>query len=531
MTGAGQRPPRNFCVVFAIPATAAGDRMLRAPLQPLLNLDLRMMKPTALVWTTAIAAGLFVCQSATAARPKIDTSPNRAATPLDPGLKQIGVIKPRPAYEISGSNWTLGCETLDRDYADYRQYRQYLVPLGISTIRLQGGWAKTEKVKGQYDFKWLDLIIADALALGLNILLETGYGNSIYEGGGGWDLAGGFPTSETALAAWDRWVEAMALRYKDQVQDWAMWNEPDINKQHKPEDIAAFNIRTAEIIRRVNPEARIAGLSLASSNPKLLESCLQAIHAKGKIDLFDWFIYHGYEFNPDNSYSKVEQLKATLAKYSKKARMRQGENGCPSETATKFALSNHPWTEYSQAKWNLRRMMGDLGHDVESAVFTICDFNHVGREINRKGLLRATADKKVEKIKLAYYSVQNCVAIFDEDLERVTRPSVTVAYDRDTASFAYTHKFTKQHIVVLWDKSAIPNDDFKTRPAKVVVEGLPLKEPVWVDLVSGRVYEWPADRTTKTGEATTFTDVPLYDAPVLIGEKTAILPPPEETTP
>jgi len=102
--------------------------------------------------------------------------------------------------------------------------------------------------------------------------------------------------------------------------------------------------------------------------------------------------------------------------------MRQGENGCPSETATKFALSKHPWTEISQAKWDQRRMLGDLGHDVESSVFTICDFNHTGREINRKGLLHATADKRVDKIKLAYYAVQHVTAVFDDTLA-LTRSS------------------------------------------------------------------------------------------------------------
>jgi len=66
------------------------------------------------------------------------------------------------------------------------------VPLGIKTIRLQGGWAKTEKVKGSYDFAWLDAIIDDARGRGLNILLETDYGNPIYAGGGGWDLRADF---------------------------------------------------------------------------------------------------------------------------------------------------------------------------------------------------------------------------------------------------------------------------------------------------------------------------------------------------
>lgn len=474
-------------------------------------------------WAVAVAVWGAAWNMAVAG-PKIDTSPDRAKTGLNPGLKLIDTIQPRSATGISGSNWTLGCETLDRDFADYQEYKEYLVPLGIKTIRLQGGWAKTEKVKGTYDFTWLDTIIDDARGRGLNILLETGYGNAIYPGGGGTDLSGGFPTSREALAAWDRWVEAMATHYKGKVRDWAMWNEPDNNKQHHPENIAAFNIRTAEIIRRVIPDARIAGLSLASSSPKLLENCLKAMAEKGKVGLFHWFIYHGYAFNPDSSYQNVEELKATLAKYSSTARMRQGENGCPSETTTKFALSNHPWTEFSQAKWDLRRMLGDLGHDVESAVFTICDFNHKGREINRKGLIRATADKKVEKIKLAYYAVQNCVAVFDDSLERVKEPVVGVMYDKTTASFAYRSKKTGQNLVVLWDNSGTPDDAFVTRPAQVVVKGLSIHEPVWVDVVSGRIYEIPADRVMSAGEFTLFKDIPLYDAPVLIAEKAAFKP-------
>jgi hypothetical protein len=461
---------------------------------------------------------LLACGCATLQGPQINNALDRALTPLNPGLKQLGTLQPRSANEIAGSNWTLGCETLDRDFADYQQYKGYLEPLGIKTIRLQGGWAKTEKVKGVYDFAWLDRIVDDARGRGLNIILETDYGNPIYEGGGGADLAGGFPTSEVALAAWDKWVEALASRYKGKVTDWAMWNEPDINKKHKPGDIAAFNIRTAEIIKRVIPESRIAGLSLASSSPKLLESCLKALAEKGKVDLFHWFIYHGYAMNPDSSYKNVEELKATLAKYSTKAKMRQGENGCPSEKATKFALSNHPWTQFSQAKWDLRRMLGDLGHDVESAVFTICDFNHTGREINRKGLLHATADKKVDGIKLAYYSVQNCVSVFDDSLERIKEPAITVTYDKSTASFAYRNK-TGQNLIVLWNNSGTPDDAFVTRPAQVVAKDLVLAEPVWVDLVSGRVYEIPADKIQRAGGIITFKDLPLYDAPVLIAEK------------
>lgn len=474
-----------------------------------------------LLWGLTFALCLSLYGPLTAA-PTLDSSPDRAKTDLNPGLKQIGVIRPRSVNEIRGSNWTLGCETLCRDYADYQEYKQYLVPLGIKTIRLQGGWAKTEKEKGTLDFTWLDTIIDDAIGRGLSIWLETSYGNPIYPGGGGKDLANGFPTSDEGLAAWDRWVEAMATRYKGKVRDWAMWNEPDINKQHKPADIVRFNIRTAETIKRVIPDARIAGLILASSSPKLLDQCLKLLAEQGKIDLFHWYSYHGYEFNPDRSYDNVEKLKATLTSYSTKARMRQGENGCPSETATRFALSHHPWTEFSQAKWDLRRMLGDLGHDVESSVFTICDFNHTGREMNRKGLLRATEDKKVEKIKLAYYAVQNTVAVFDDTLERVKEPVATVMFDKGTSCFVYRSRNTRQNLLVMWDDSDTPNDSFATRPAQVIVKGLPFNDPVWVDLISGRIYEIPRDRIVNAGGFMIFKNLPLYDSPVLVVEKNLV---------
>jgi hypothetical protein len=241
------------------------------------------------------------------------------------------------------------------------------------------------------------------------------------------------------------------------------------------------------------------------------------------MDLFDWFIYHGYSPNPDESYANVEALKATLAKYSARARMRQGENGAPSELTTKFALRNHPWTEWSQAKWDLRRMLGDLGHDVESAVFTICDFNHIGREINRKGLLRANAEHQVEKIKLAYYSVQNVVSVFDNTLERVKDPGISVKYDNSTASYAYRNKKTGKFLVVIWDNSGIPNDSFATRPAQVELKGLAMKQPVWVDMVSGGIYEIPANRVSKSGGSVVFKDIPVYDAPILIAERAMVM--------
>lgn len=450
----------------------------------------------------------------------LNTAPDRVATPLQIAWPYIGTLVPRSASAIARSNWTLGCETLCRDFANYEEYKDYLVPLGIKKIRLQGGWAKTEKQKGVYHFGWLDKIVDDARGRGLSILLETDYGNPIYAGGGGADLAGGFPVSEEALAAWDRWVEAMAVHYKDRVQEWAMWNEPDINKAHTPDDIARFNVRTARIIKRVISDARIAGLSLANNKPALLEACLKAIQREGGMDLFTWFIYHGYAANPDSSYANVVEQQAVLARYSRTARMRQGENGCPSEMAHRFALSKIPWTEDSQAKWDLRRMLGDLGHDVESSIFTICDFNHTGREINRKGLIRANAKKEVIAIKKAYYAVQNLVSVFDDTWQRC--PGADVGFSAtNVASYVYQNSATKAWLCVFWESDTRPAESFCTRSV-TLTSTQTWEEPVWVDLFSGRAYAVPKEKIKRDHGRVEITDVPVYDSPAFITERRAL---------
>ena len=451
------------------------------------------------------------------APPELDVSDDRVESLLRVDLKRLGTLKPRAANEIASSNWRLGCETLDRDFADFEAYKRYLGPLGIKTVRLQGGWAKCEKAKGVYDFAWLDRIVDHLVANGIEPAIETDYGNPIYAGGGGSDLAGGFPTGDAALAAWDRWVDALTRHFAGRVKVWMMWNEPDysIGRKKTPEEIAAFNVRTAKIVKRNIPDAKIAGLSLAGSDPAFLEKCLKPMGED--VALFDWIVYHGYEAAPETSYANVEAMKAVVAKAAPRAKLWQGENGAPSEWATKFALSGIPWTEYAQAKWDLRRMLGDLGHDVFSSIFTICDFNHIGREINRKGLLRADAWHRVTRVKRAYYAVQNLASVFDD---RWTRDRDFVCADPTLSAYRYLAK-DGTPLVVFWTHRSSagqkgferPGDSFETKNIPRNVLGIEDGDRVWVDLLTGRIYELPKDRAT----------VPAYDSPCLVTARGKVL--------
>ena len=87
----------------------------------------------------------------------------------DEGLeaKVLGKLETRLASDIKGSKWSIGCETMDRDYADWNAYKDYLPYLGAKRGRLFSGWAKTEQEKGVYDFTWLDPQVREMAAMGV----------------------------------------------------------------------------------------------------------------------------------------------------------------------------------------------------------------------------------------------------------------------------------------------------------------------------------------------------------------------------
>ena len=479
--------------------------------------------------------------------PKVRTDADRSATALDVGLKRLGVLRPKSVQEVGPSNFTIDGAPVDRDYADFDKYCAYLPALGVSKIRILTGWAKSEKVKGRIDTAWLEHIVDWCRAHGIEPLLELSYGNPIYEGGGGPGLADGIPNKPEGLAAWDRWVEHLARTFAGRVNEWAMWNEPDNKPKpgeqpHTPEQIAAFNVRSARILKRVMPDCRLHALSLAHNDPVFLEKCLVAFGPDVK--LFDTFIYHGYVVNPDSSYVKVEQQKALLRKYAPHARLRQGENGSPSEWIDRLSLSRRPWTELSQAKWDLRRMLGDLGHDVESGLFCFVDINyappmHPYQLCNRKGYLRTNAENDVIRIKRIYYAVQNAVSIFNSNVSRVREKPQALCRDGTVSLYEYRTR-AGSPLLVFWehgpvktvwrnsrpevelDPGAAPTESVATRTIPIEWAGEALRDPVWVDLVTGWVYEIPADRQLVHPCGIDLVEIPVYDSPCVLTERAAL---------
>ena len=164
--------------------------------------------------------------------------------------------------------------------------------------------------------------------------------------------------------------------------------------------------------------------------------------------------------------------------------------------------------------------------------------------------------------------MQNVVSVFDDSLMRVAKPRVSTA-DRCLSLYEYV-KDGKHPLFVFWDHgmvgtkttgmiddgtgkkrlspfvdtakiytlsysrvdgwqktelsshNGVPGDDFVTRPAMFDWEGVPLKEPVWVDLFTGAVYAIPAKRQLVHSCGVSLVCIPVYDSPCLVTERAAL---------
>ncbi len=435
--------------------------------------------------------------------------------------KRIGCIKPRHAREIQSSNWSVGAETMDRDYTIYTNWKAYLGPLGVKKARIQGGWAKTEKQKGIYDFTWLDEIIFDMNDQGVEPWMCLCYGNSLYVDGGGVRLGAQIPKSKDSLRAWTQWVRAVVVRYMDVIDEWEIWNEPNLRSSNAARDYARLMLHTAERVRKIQPEAKILAMSTAGVDTKFVRDVLKIAKQQNKLDLIDQINYHPYTKNPDTSYPSVEKLRRTVYEFSPHISIRQGENGCPSTRRKTKALHDYDWAEASQAKWALRRLLGDLGRDIESSYFAIMDMKYPD-EMNVKGLLKSRDDQTVEYAKPAYYAVQNLTSIFDDCLTRTKSFEYTVSTQRSISVFAYENKRSKLHIITVWFNADIPSDNNSRIPVDFSFTNVRFNQPVYVDVRTGAVFEIPKSAYSAQNNTYTFTSVPCYDSPVLIANRTSL---------
>ncbi len=430
----------------------------------------------------------------------------------------IDTIRPRHSRDIVSSNWSVGAEMMDRDFTIYKHWKDYLGKLGVKKARIQSGWAKTEKQKGLYSWEWLDEIIYDMVNQGVEPWIDLCYGNPLYADGGGTLLNAYIPRSEEGLDAWKNFVAAIVARYAKYVTDWEIWNEP--NYRIAAEDYADFLILTSSVIRANDPDANVVGFAIGSGvDYKYVDKVMQILQEKNKVEVIDEISHHRHIKVPENREAEVE-LEKVVKKYSDRIKIRQGEAGCPSEFSTQFALNNYKWTEISQAKHVLRRLLTDLGHDKASCCFTIMDAKDVPKGWNRKGLLKSNEDQMVDRPKMAYYAVQNLTALFDHSVVRDPQFSFSGTKPDTCKLSVYGYHFTgtQTGVITLWQQGKVPTDHNDFILCDFEFLNIQFRQPVYINMLSGCVYEIPKKNFSKNRDGFSFKNIPVYDYPVVIAD-------------
>ncbi len=467
-------------------------------------------------WVMVVGMSLFSFQ---ALAQGLDLMEN---VPALSDFRVVGKIQPRHSREIRASNWSVGAEMMDRDFTYYKHWKDYLGKLGVKKARIQSGWAKTEKEKGVYDWRWLDEIIYDMVAQGVEPWVCLSYGNPIYKGGGGITLGGGIPSTEEAMEGWRNFVRAILKRYGNVVDEWEVWNEP--NYHIDAGDYARYFVATAEIIRQMRPGATIIAFGIGSGvDYKYVDKVLTILKPMEKIHLIDQITHHRHIKIPEDRENEVE-LEKVVRKFSDKIVIRQGEAGCPSGISDYFAMKGYPWSEVTQAKHILRRLLTDLAYNKESSCFTIMDAKYP-QAWNLKGLLKANQeDYTVEYPKPAYYALQHLTSVFDDQLVGIPGYPCQVETDDsvDIALYGYKGTTSKNQLVTLWKKGKTPSNETTISVCNLTFNKGKFIQPVLVDLVSGKVWLIPQKNWRKKGKKYIFKGIPVPDYPMLIADQSLL---------
>lgn len=441
-----------------------------------------------------------------------------------PKLDYVGTLATPSADGSGHSLWSVGCETLDRDYAVFDNYKDYLSELGVGYARIQSGWAKTEQKKGKLDFKWLDPIVDGIIEEGLKPWMCLCYGNPVY--GSDKALGSVIFTNKETVDGWKRYVEATVKRYKGKVVAYEIWNEPNLRSgANTPKMYADLAIMTAEIIRKIDPEAKIITFALAGTSydrvVKYVDASLAVIRDAGKLGLIDYVCFHAYYSNPDESRGIITKLGEVVKSYSPNIKLIQGESGCPAHLEWTHALKYMEWSEYSQAKWDARRMACDYSMGIPSSIFTFVDLKYPNMQ-QSFGLLRANLFGEVIYKRPSWHAVQNMAAILTADTfvdETVTAKAESV---KSLRAVGLKERDGKKRGVMVYFDGNVPTDSMERDLCNLTVYGMTFKNPVYVEPITGKVLTLPVDRGCDMEDHVKFYNVPLWDSPVFIMEKDAV---------
>lgn len=317
------------------------------------------------------------------------------------------------------------------------------------------------------------------------------------------------PFSEEGRTAFANYCFAAADRYKDSVDYWEVWNEPNLQqfwgRAPHPQDYALLVAAAAPRIREANPNAVIAGGATSGIDMTFLAAAFQ----HGLLDHIDILTVHPYRLErPESINGEIAALRALMAQHTTRdIPIWTGEWGY-----------NTCWTGISptaQAKVLTRMVVNNMAQGIDLSIWfsthafreeTNCETSNA-----QWGLIDFDLSPRP-----SYFAMQALNELLPPPLEHVPNPyTITLEPARsNTRIEALRHGDTGRHSIALWRATWPPTADTTGQQTVLTLtapEGLTLtvRDPLTGDTV-------PTNLETPTPGTYRISNFPLRDYPLLL---------------
>ncbi len=434
--------------------------------------------------------------------------------------------------------------------------------------RLSASWSGIEKEMGKYNWEATDKAFVMAIKEGITPFITIGGANKLYtkpipgKDPKLLEIYGSNPAPPTnnkkAFQAWLKFVEAVVERYKDQINYWEVWNEPNHHHYWGAEpngkDYGILLRESAKVIRKTDPDAIVLGGSMAGLDPTFTEDFLSV----GTENLIDIITYHNYGAIPEQRIYKAVEVLNVIKKYNPKIELWQGECGYPSHSSSRDYRGISPWGLNIQAKWLLRQAFTDVyfceatmsnyfkmyhgrgrgkmpKRSNLSAVDSILGFpERNGSRVKSVGVNeKCLLENPGLEPKPAFYAYQNLCALVDKRYA-ITKLEYQINIKETGVFYGIGPEDDAFPSIPLVAAFKTKNDNFLvaywlpwhpqeiTKPATIdfIIESVKFNNPVLVDLLTGKVFSLD-DLDTRDSQLI-FGNLPLNDYPLAIVEKEEI---------
>ena len=277
--------------------------------------------------------------------------------------ENIGKIISKNSSDIAASPFGIQAGTLEDSLV------AKAAKIGVKWTRLGASWPSIEKEKGIYSWEETDKAFEVALKNGITPFITIGGGNKLYSKLTTYDdpklaeIYGYRPEppikDDVAMRAFLAFTKATVERYKDKIDYWEVWNEPNHRNYWGAtpdgKEYGRLLLQTAEIIKEIDTGSKIIGGSMAGINADFTDDFLSV----GSDKIIDIISYHNYGAVPEERVYAAIDLWEVINEYNPEIELWQGECGYPSHSSSRDYRGRAPWGLNIQAKWLLRQSFVD----------------------------------------------------------------------------------------------------------------------------------------------------------------------------